>query len=212
MGQTVGRMPDTWEELVEEKNRVLHWSSEILAKVQDNVTNEDTFLMDYDDDKVNTKIDVWIKTNQPRIDKAMNKFPNAPDQLKDTVRNKIDKFGEELRIKVWKDYQNAYKDIKHFNKKVDRLGENERKIHADIQELEKKCKEVRKFQKKFGPLRAKVFDNLKTGDKMMFQDKRLKTNFVKKVYNIDHRSYTKYLKRIDKLLKDFGKKCDEQEK
>lgn len=91
MGQTVGRMPDTWEELIEEENRVLHWSSEVLAKVQDNVTNEDTFLIDYDDDKINTKIDAWIQTNQLRIDKAINKFPNASDQLKDTVRNEINK-------------------------------------------------------------------------------------------------------------------------
>lgn len=91
MGQTMGRMPETWEGLLEEKNRVLHWSSEVLARVQDNVTNEDTFLMDYDDNKVDAKIDAWIKTNQTRIDEMYHKYPNAPAQLKDTVKAGIQK-------------------------------------------------------------------------------------------------------------------------
>lgn len=82
-----------------------------------------------------------------------------------------------------KDYQNAYKDIKKFNKKVDQLGSDERKIHAEIQSLEAECaSDTKKFQKKFGPLRLRVFDNLRTGEKMIFQDKRLKNDFIKKVW------------------------------
>jgi len=66
---------------------------------------------------------------------------------------------------------------------VDQLGEDERKIHAEIQKLEEECAgDTQKFQKKFGPLRVKVFDNLRTGEKMIFQDKKLKTDFAKKVH------------------------------
>jgi len=72
--------------------------------------------------------------------------------------------------------------MKKFSKKVDQLGSDERKLHAEIQNLEVEfAGDVQKFQKKFGPLRLKVFDNLRTGEKMIFQDKRLKTDFSKKV-------------------------------
>lgn len=87
----MGRMPETWEGLLEEKNRVLHWSSEVLARVQDNVTNEDTFLMDYDDDKIDAKIDTWIKTNRTRVDETFNKFSNAPEHLRNVVNTGIEK-------------------------------------------------------------------------------------------------------------------------
>lgn len=87
----MGRMPETWQGLLEEKDRVLHWSSEVLARVQDNVTNEDTFLMDYDDDKVDAKIDTWIKTNQTRVDETFNKFANASDVLRNVVKTGIEK-------------------------------------------------------------------------------------------------------------------------
>ncbi|XP_018365849.1 PREDICTED: uncharacterized protein LOC108763048 [Trachymyrmex cornetzi] len=206
MGQTMGRMPETWEGLLEEKDRVLHWSSEVLARVQDNVRNEDTFLMDYDDDKVDAKIDTWIKTNRTRVDETFNKFPNVSHQLKNVVNTGIEKLVEEIRTKTRKDYQNAYNDIKKFNKKVDRLGSDERKIHAEIQNLEAECAgNTQKFKKKFGPLRLKVFDNLRTGEKMIFQDKRLKSDFIKKVYDIDHKNSAECVKRIDKLLQDFEK-------
>ncbi|XP_018398712.1 PREDICTED: uncharacterized protein LOC108776557 isoform X1 [Cyphomyrmex costatus] len=206
MGQTVGRMPETWEGLLEEKDRVLHWSSEVLARVQDNVTNEDTFLIDYDDDKVDAKIDTWIKTNRTRVNETLNKYPNASDQLKNVVNSGIGKLVEEIRAKTKKDYQNAYNDIKKFNKKVDQLGSDERKIHAEIQNLEAECAgNTHQFRKKFGPLRLKVFDNLRTGEKMIFQDKRLKNDFTKKVYDIDHKYSAECVKRIDKLLKDFEK-------
>ncbi|XP_018300677.1 uncharacterized protein [Mycetomoellerius zeteki] len=206
MGQTMGRMPETWEGLLEEKDRVLHWSSEVLARVQDNVRNEDTFLMDYDDDKVDAKIDTWIKTNRTRVDETFNKFPNASAQLKNVVNTGIERLIEEIRAKMRKDYQNAYNDIKKFNKKVDQLGSDERKIHAEIQNLEAECAgNTPKFRKKFGPLRLNVFDNLRTGEKMIFQDKRLKSDFTKKVYDIDHKNSAECVKRIDKLLKDFEK-------
>ena len=91
MGQTMGRMPETWVGLLEERDRVLHWSSEVLARVQDNVRNEDTFLMDYDDDKVDAKIDTWIKTNQTRVNETFNKYPNASNQLKNVVNTGIEK-------------------------------------------------------------------------------------------------------------------------
>lgn len=91
MGQTMGRMPETWQGLLEEKDRVLHWSSEVLARVQDNVTNEDTFLMDYDDDKIDAKINGWIKTNKTQIDETFKKFPNAPDTLKNVVNSGVEK-------------------------------------------------------------------------------------------------------------------------
>ncbi|KAH0952535.1 hypothetical protein HN011_002280 [Eciton burchellii] len=207
MGQTMGRMPETWEGILEERDRVLHWSSEVLARVQDNVTNEDTFLMDYDDAKIDGKIDTWIQNNQIKIDETFEKFPTASSYHKDTVKTGVEKITQDLRTKVRKDYQNAYHDIKKFNKKVDQLGAEERKIHADIQKLEDECPpgDIQKFQKKFGPLRIKVFDNLRTGEKMIFQDKRLKTDFVKKVYDIDHKNSAECSKRIEKLLKDFEK-------
>lgn len=91
MGQTMGRMPETWEGLLEEKDRVLHWSSEVLARVQDNVTNEDTFLMDYDDNKIDAKVDTWIKTNRTRVDETFNKFSSAPEQLRNVVNTGIEK-------------------------------------------------------------------------------------------------------------------------
>lgn len=87
----MGRMPETWEDLLEEKDRVLHWSSEVLARVQDNVTNEDTFLMDYDDNKIDGKIVTWINTNRPQVDETLNKYPNAPEELKNVVNAGIGK-------------------------------------------------------------------------------------------------------------------------
>ncbi|XP_072765613.1 uncharacterized protein [Anoplolepis gracilipes] len=212
MGQTMGRMPETWQGLLEERDRVLHWSSEVLARVQDNVTNEDTFLMDYDDDKIDGKINTWIKTNKTRVDETFNKFANAPNEIKNVVKTGIEKLFEEIQTKMRKDYRNAYNNIKKFNKNVDQLGADERKIHAEIQKLEQECAgDVQKFQKKFGPLRVKVFDNLRAGEKMIFKDKVLKTDFIKKVYDIDHKYSADCTKRIDKMLKDFEKSATKYE-
>ena len=60
MGQIHGRLPNTWHELIEEKDRVLRWSLEVLARVDDNITNEDTYLMDYDTEIINSKVNQWI--------------------------------------------------------------------------------------------------------------------------------------------------------
>lgn len=120
-------MPETWEGLLEEKDRVLHWSSEVLARVQDNVRNEDTFLMDYDDDKVDAKIDTWIKTNRTRVDETFNKFPNASAQLKNVVNTGIERvinafylFIKRIRQLALKSFSQskriywAYREVKSF--------------------------------------------------------------------------------------------------
>lgn len=87
----MGRMPETWQGLLEERDRVLHWSSEVLARVQDNVTNEDTFLMDYDDNKIVAKINMWINTHQTLVDETFKKHAKATDVLKNEVKTEIKK-------------------------------------------------------------------------------------------------------------------------
>lgn len=91
MGQTLGRMPETWAGLLEERDRILHWSSEVLARVQDNVRNEETFLMDYDDSRIDAKVVTWIKTNRTQVDETFDKFPNAPEQLRNVVNTGVEK-------------------------------------------------------------------------------------------------------------------------
>ena len=83
-----------------------------------------------------------------------------------------------------KDYQKAYANLKKFSKKVDNLGIEERKIHKEIQQLEDLYKEnPKKYQKKFVPLRLKVFYNLRVGEKMLYEENRLKSEFRRKVNN-----------------------------
>lgn len=80
------------------------------------------------------------------------------------------------------DYQRAYGRMKIFTKRVDALGIDERKIHAEIQNLESLCENDRKkFASRFGPLRKRVFRNLRTGEKMLFKEKKLRGDFTKKV-------------------------------
>ncbi|XP_039302761.1 uncharacterized protein LOC113004668 [Solenopsis invicta] len=197
MGQTIGRMPKTWIGTLEEKDRILHYSSEILALVLDYIRNEDTFLMSYDDDKIEDKVKMWIK-NQTR-DEKFEMLLISSLLLKNAVNDGINKI---IIGKMRKDYRKAYNDIKKFNKKVDKLGANQRKLHAEIQSLEEECAyDLKKFQKKFGLLRRKVFDNLRTGEKMIFQDRRLKRAFIKQIYVIDDKYSAECAKQIDKLLK-----------
>ncbi|XP_032690263.1 uncharacterized protein LOC116853318 [Odontomachus brunneus] len=204
MGQTTSRTPETWKDLINEKDRVLHWSSEVLARVQDNVTNEDTFLMEYDDDKIDAKIDTWVTINQARVEETLQKYLHASGECKTVVKTEIEKITKKLQVNIRKDYYHAYKDIRKLNKRVDLLGKNERKIHFKIQKLDEKCAgNTQKFLKKFRPLRAKVFNNLVIGEKIMFQDKRLKADFIKKVYDIDHKNSVNYAKRVKKLLRNF---------
>lgn len=81
-----------------------------------------------------------------------------------------------------KDYEKAYEDMKRFTKVVDELAKDQRRIHKKIQELgEVYLSNERKFRKKFGRLRMKVFKNLRKSEKMLFRDERLKKQFVKKV-------------------------------
>lgn len=82
------------------------------------------------------------------------------------------------------DYCHAYKDIKKFTKRVDELGERQRRVHMKIQKLERVDRgNMRKFQRKFAPLRIKTFKHARLGEKMMFRDKRLKEQFIKRVIN-----------------------------
>lgn len=60
MGQRVGRMPDTWSDILEEKERVLHWSGEVLSRVNENVVAEDGFLAEYDNDAIEAKVTRWM--------------------------------------------------------------------------------------------------------------------------------------------------------
>lgn len=82
-----------------------------------------------------------------------------------------------------KDYQHAYNDIRKLNKRVDLLGKRERKLHFKILKLEEECVcDMQKFQKKLRSLSTKVLDNCIISEKMMFQEKKLKIDFAKKVF------------------------------
>ena len=91
MGQQTGKMPDTWEELMAEKYRVLQWSSEVLAQINDNIHNEDLFLMDFDNARIDVKVEKWIANNKTRIESIMAKFPDADNDSKDLINNGIPK-------------------------------------------------------------------------------------------------------------------------
>ncbi|XP_017876253.1 uncharacterized protein LOC108622705, partial [Ceratina calcarata] len=113
---------------------------------------------------------------------------------------------ELIRLKMRNNYSRSYKDMRKFTRMVDRLGERQRKIHGKIQNLESMYDwDVKKFQTKFGPLRVKTFKNLRIGEKMMFQDQRLKTRFAKRVCHIDHKNMTECTKYVDKWIKIMEK-------
>ncbi|KAL2716414.1 uncharacterized protein V1478_014090 [Vespula squamosa] len=206
MGQVMGEMPTTMPGLKEERDRVLHWSGEILAKVSDNVHSEDTFLMDYTDEKLNQKVKSWIDKGSVLVNAALIKIPNITQECKTSTLDKIDKLKEEFSSKIRKEYESAYSEIKKFTKKVDKFGQEQRKLHEAIQQVEKEAAgDVAKFQKKFGPLRVKVFKNLETGEKFVFEDKRLKDTFTKKVYEIDSKLMNECSKRFEKIVKEVEK-------
>lgn len=207
MGQQMGKMPETWSALLEERDRVLHWSGEILAKVDDNVQNEDTFLMDYSEEKVKAKVKRWFNTGMATLNLVWTKFPNARSDCKKSIKEKAEKYLKEISEKVIKEYESAYSDIKKFTKKVDKFGEEQRKIHEEIQQVENAVgRDLAKFTKKFGPLRVKVFKNLEIGEKFMFEDKRLKDSFVKKIFDIDTKMASECAKKFEKLVKE-AEKC-----
>ncbi|XP_043265979.1 uncharacterized protein LOC122405360 [Colletes gigas] len=204
MGQTVGRMPDTWDSLLEEKDRVLYWSREVLSRVTDNVNQEESFQMDYNNEKIDKKVDLWIETSRARVDKVRSKHRNVPEECKIRVTREIEQIKEELKTKMRNDYQRAYANINKLTNKIDKLGIQQRKIHGKIHELESICDaDVKRFQKKFGPLRVKTFKNLELGKRFLFEDKRLRLKFDKKVYDIDHKYLVKCAKRINKLIKNI---------
>lgn len=89
MGQKVGRLPDTWQELIEERDRVLRWSSEVLARVDENVESEDTFLMDYDNATIDAKVDRWIANQKYKWEVALARFPDAPDSSRNNVNTEV---------------------------------------------------------------------------------------------------------------------------
>lgn len=80
------------------------------------------------------------------------------------------------------DYYHGYRDMDKFTKKVDRLGERQRKIHGKLLHIENICdNNIKEFQRRFGLLRVKTFKNLKSGEKLIVKDKRLKSQFAKRV-------------------------------
>lgn len=89
MGQTVGRMPHTWADLLKERDRVLYWSGEVLSKVIDNVNEERSFLIDYGNESIDKKIDSWMDSNEARIDRIFSKHPNLPESFKLEVTNEL---------------------------------------------------------------------------------------------------------------------------
>ena len=57
-------------------------------------------------------------------------------------------------------------------------------IHKQIQQLEEAYGEnPKKYKEKFRPLRQQVLNNLMAGEKILLQDKKLKTEFKEKVIN-----------------------------
>ncbi|CAL7937581.1 unnamed protein product [Xylocopa violacea] len=206
MGQMVGRMPDTWDGLLEEKDRVLYWSGEVLSRVADNVNQENSLLIEYSDESIDKKIDSWMESNQARVDRIFSKHPDLPEAYKVEVANELAQIREECRLRIRNDYYRGYKDVRKFTKRVDALGDRQRKVHVKLQHLECVCnRNMKKFQKKFGPLRVKTFRNLEIGERIMFQDKRLKSQFGKRVYDIDHKNVEECAKCVDKLIKIIEK-------
>lgn len=90
----MGRLPDTWNELIEEKNRVLHWSSEILARVDDNIKSEDIFLTDYDNARIDAKVDRWIGNQKRKMDGGQSKISTK------NTRNSLE--SEVAEVKMWR--------------------------------------------------------------------------------------------------------------
>lgn len=79
MGQVVGHMPYTWNDLLEEKDRVLYWSGEVLSKVADNVHQEESLLTDYSNEVIDEKVNLWIEANLIRIESILRKRRNVPE-------------------------------------------------------------------------------------------------------------------------------------
>ena len=198
----MGRMPKTWDGLLEEKHRVLYWSGEVLSKVADNVREEESLQIDYSSEIIDEKVDTWIQTNRAGIEKILSEQPDVSEEWGRRATSEIKQIREEFRLKVRNDYIDRYAALEKFTRKVDELGKQQRKIHWKIQNLEDTCAgDVKKFRKKLGRLRLQTFRNLRVGEKLMFQDKRLKGKFVNQVFKSDRKNMVDCARRFDKLIK-----------
>ncbi|XP_015127330.1 uncharacterized protein LOC107048604 [Diachasma alloeum] len=204
MGQLVGRMPKTWEDLMEERDRVLHWSCEILARVDDNINNEETFLMDYDNKRINEKVNQWISEHRIQRDTILKEFIETSPVYREKINRGVIKISNEVRDKMRREYSESYKDIRKFTRRVDLLGEMQRKIHREILMLENSCKDnPKKLARKLAQLRTWVFNNLETSEKIIFVEKRLFDSFRKKAYVIDRKYREECYKLLEKLIRKF---------
>lgn len=79
MGQPIGKIPKDSEALASERWRVLRWSAEILARVEDNINSEDSFLVDYDNFAIAAKVDKWLDAERSKI-AAINAVASRPDR------------------------------------------------------------------------------------------------------------------------------------
>ncbi|XP_063995103.1 uncharacterized protein LOC135172734 [Diachasmimorpha longicaudata] len=204
MGQLVGRMPNTWEELIEERDRVLHWSSEVLARVDDNINNEETFLMEYDNKRISEKVNQWISEHRIQRDTILKEFIEASPVYKDKIQLGVNKIANEVKNKIRWEYHESYHDVRKFTRRVDLLGEVQRKIHREILMLENSCKDKpKKFAKKLTQLRTWVFNNLEASEKIQFIEKRRFNDFRKRVYDIDRKHRKECYKLLEKLIRKF---------
>lgn len=79
MGQPMGKIPVNQKALERERWRILRLSAEVLARVDDNVNSEDSFLMDYDNEAISIKIDKWLDAERSRI-ASVNEVAARPDR------------------------------------------------------------------------------------------------------------------------------------
>ncbi|XP_058796501.1 uncharacterized protein LOC131667227 isoform X3 [Phymastichus coffea] len=147
------------EAFLDEQSRVLRWSAEVLARTDENIDAENSFLLDYDAECIAGKVDHWIRRD-------------AREGRENAVALEL---GHELRRRLSREYQAAYADLRCFGTRVDRLADQQRRIHSRILELDpsQPAKLVR--------LRRKVRENLRKSEKMMFHDRLLRRQFIRKL-------------------------------
>ncbi|XP_011301233.1 uncharacterized protein [Fopius arisanus] len=202
MGQLVGRMPKTWQDLMEERDRVLHWSCEVLARVDDNINNEEAFLMDYDNKRIREKVNRWISEHRIRRDPCLRDFLDKSRVYRERINEGVTKIATAVMNKMRRAYRESYKNVRKFTNRVDLLGEIQRKIHREILTLDNSCKDnPKKFARKLFKLRSWVFDNLESSEKIMFVEKRRFDDFRKKVYDIDRKSRDECYEMLEKLIR-----------
>lgn len=79
----------TSEELMEERDLVLHYSSEVLARVAANINNEDTFLMDYDNERIEIKVNQFMANHRVRSNEGFRKFLDGNIYYRDRIEEGI---------------------------------------------------------------------------------------------------------------------------